>query len=284
MTIPPGKEDHPRSRGVYDARRRGYQSSPGSSPLARGLLLGYVWEDGSAGIIPARAGFTPRAIASSTVAGDHPRSRGVYPRLLLSPVLGGGSSPLARGLHGDLRPGQTGQRIIPARAGFTPPPAWPRRGRPDHPRSRGVYARLREELAAEIGSSPLARGLHQTEPSQNLCVRIIPARAGFTLSPPTTSPTPAGSSPLARGLRRPGRRRSSDAPDHPRSRGVYATRSMGGAISRGSSPLARGLRPAPRARGPARWIIPARAGFTDRTRRGPLICRDHPRSRGVYAA
>ena len=276
--------DHPRSRGVYNISDDDPAGEGGSSPLARGLRRAAARVPVVPGIIPARAGFTARPSAGVARNRDHPRSRGVYSSGTCGRTAARGSSPLARGLRRGRSPRPRWPGIIPARAGFTPPPAWPRRGRPDHPRSRGVYARLREELAAEIGSSPLARGLHQTEPSQNLCVRIIPARAGFTLSPPTTSPTPAGSSPLARGLRRPGRRRSSDAPDHPRSRGVYATRSMGGAISRGSSPLARGLRPAPRARGPARWIIPARAGFTDRTRRGPLICRDHPRSRGVYAA
>ena len=50
----------------------------------------------------------------------------------------------------------------------------------------------------------------------------------------------------------------------------------------GSSPLARGL---PGGGGPARpgaRIIPARAGFTQRITPPISICRDHPRSRGVY--
>ena len=50
--------------------------------------------------------------------------------------------------------------------------------------------------------------------------------------------------------------------DHPRSRGVYP------------------CRPGPTRA--ARWIIPARAGFTFWRRRGSTPTADHPRSRGVY--
>ena len=51
---------------------------------------------------------------------------------------------------------------------------------------------------------------------------------------------------------------------------------------RGSSPLARGL-PAADGRPPGfARIIPARAGFTGRTKSRRCAGRDHPRSRGVY--
>ena len=100
-------------------------------------------------------------------------------------------------------------------------------------------------------------------PAILLPARIIPARAGFT----------GGRAPRAQGGR-----------DHPRSRGVYkAVADITDTID-GSSPLARGL---PRDLSPPAQlgrIIPARAGFT---RRGVLPVRprrDHPRSRGVYAA
>mgnify|MGYP000020939834 CR=1 FL=1 len=58
MTIPPGKEDHPRSRGVYRAGPKTASGSPGSSPLARGLRHAITLDTPAAGIIPARAGFT----------------------------------------------------------------------------------------------------------------------------------------------------------------------------------------------------------------------------------
>ena len=54
----PPIKDHPRSRGVYiDALDRN-QTPPGSSPLARGLLLLLPHIGVALGIIPARAGFT----------------------------------------------------------------------------------------------------------------------------------------------------------------------------------------------------------------------------------
>ena len=111
------------------------------------------------------------------------------------------------------------------------------------------------------GSSPLARGLRGARGTGGGRRRIIPARAGFTSTRPAL---PCGS------------------PDHPRSRGVYAGRGGRAAGDGGSSPLARGLQWALAVTGPARGIIPARAGFTgtgsDRGDGG----QDHPRSRGVY--
>ena len=93
------RADHPRSRGVYALLLLGADESMGSSPLARGLLRGRGEEFARVGIIPARAGFTPRRPARWCHRGDHPRSRGVYAR-------------------GDRLAGATGG-IIPARAGFT---------------------------------------------------------------------------------------------------------------------------------------------------------------------
>ena len=52
----------------------------------------------------------------------------------------------------------------------------------------------------------------------------------------------------------------------------------------GSSPLARGLPPRQRRRRVGDGIIPARAGFTVFGPDSRALTRDHPRSRGVYAA
>ena len=70
--------------------------------------------------------------------------------------------------------------IIPARAGFT---AW-----------------AAVTVAMMVGSSPLARGLHDLRVHGGFPFRIIPARAGFTASR-------SGAAEATR--------------DHPRSRGVY---------------------------------------------------------------
>ena len=133
------RPDHPRSRGVYPSRLPAGAPGLGSSPLARGLQLMTALDADAIGIIPARAGFTGRASSARSSAGDHPRSRGVYPDAL--------------------NPRDKGVRIIPARAGFTGVGCRRRRSCWDHPRSRGVYQRLTDDALAEKGSSPLARGL-----------------------------------------------------------------------------------------------------------------------------
>ena len=213
----------------------------GSSPLARGLHHGRRPNSHRLGIIPARAGFTPRRRRTRHSHRDHPRSRGVYDRRCRTSPTPPGSSPLARGLPAAIGRGGNNGGIIPARAGFTD--------------------RLVVERAAVGGSSPLARGLRPPRRRCGRGRRIIPARAGFTLGQmlmcETNADHPrsrgvygivsglsavgAGSSPLARGLRgrlrrqarhrriiparagfTPGSARTGSTPgDHPRSRGVY---------------------------------------------------------------
>ena len=233
-----------------------------------------------------------------------------------------GSSPLARGLPPTPPLKSLVGGIIPARAGFTSWPGCTRWRAPDHPRSRGVYAMSTSICARPSGSSPLARGLRCRWLSPPRRSGIIPARAGFTCSPPPSRrggrdhprsrgvynagvdhiPAPAGSSPLARGLRnaRPfhavGRRiiparagftRRCDlarrrTEDHPRSRGVYIQVAVQIVVAWGSSPLARGLPDYGVIRDEDLRIIPARAGFTESVGASRPICGDHPRSRGVY--
>ena len=173
-------------------------------------------------------------------------------------------------------------RIIPARAGFTPPTV--------------------HSTCPSYGSSPLARGLPGVPADQRGRPRIIPARAGFTWRPCRSAWTTAdhprsrgvyvtvpvvlsmlvGSSPLARGLlirRGPAPAVGRIIParagftmllpagrvrmrDHPRSRGVYTVEARSRAAAAGSSPLARGLREVLDLGCGGEGIIPARAGFT----------------------
>ena len=74
-----------------------------------------------------------------TAEWDHPRSRGVYPDPFWHYDGGVGSSPLARGLLGDVLMFILMSRIIPARAGFTNKCGVVHSTLWDHPRSRGVY-------------------------------------------------------------------------------------------------------------------------------------------------
>ena len=118
-----------------------------------------------------------------------------------------------------------------------------------------------EEKATLTGSSPLARGTRRIRPPMHPHLRIIPARAGFTMSWKVSA--------LVIG-------------DHPRSRGVYPWMRTASSRRSGSSPLARGLRVWLAQMGTHSWIIPARAGFTLTGSAGSPRSRDHPRSRGVY--
>ena len=138
-----------------------------------------------------------------------------------------------------------------------------RRGRGDHPRSRGVYSTRFLGDLPPVGSSPLARGLPRRAPESAHHVRIIPARAGFTVC---------------------GSADGGYARDHPRSRGVYPGPARAIGHAGGSSPLARGLRLNEAGVLGLRGIIPARAGFTRFARRRRIMTEDHPRSRGVYHA
>ena len=282
-----------------------FNSHPlGSSPLARGLRRVLGLPPDRSGIIPARAGFTIPASLCSASRADHPRSRGVYALVSASLRRRRGSSPLARGLPISVDLDLGSLRIIPARAGFTglrfkagnggkdhprsrgvylwdaacdaehrgssplarglPPSPHPGSGRcRDHPRSRGVYAKASSTPSSVQGSSPLARGLPASDLRLRKSLRIIPARAGFTRSRSTELYS---------------------APDHPRSRGVYPRTRGRRSLPAGSSPLARGLHEDGYRAITAPRIIPARAGFTRRRRRGGAGRRDHPRSRGVYKA
>jgi len=212
-------------------------------------------------IIPARAGFTPEPGRGTAHEPDHPRSRGVYGDYATSSHYTGGSSPLARGLLRRAPSFAVTRRIIPARAGFTFPLTTTSTCPTDHPRSRGVYDEHGDGLVGDTGSSPLARGLLGAAVPPLPGVRIIPARAGFTL---------ASSG-----------RYLSD-PDHPRSRGVYQYGTVATRTGWGSSPLARGLRGPWGRSGGLLGIIPARAGFTTSTGGPAWGAPDHPRSRGVY--
>ena len=117
----PGRSDHPRSRGVYDASASHSSLRAGSSPLARGLPRRRHDQWPRRRIIPARAGFTRPRRSGPRRRRDHPRSRGVYVRLPGHVGSSQGSSPLARGLPGRIGDPPPGGRIIPARAGFTGP-------------------------------------------------------------------------------------------------------------------------------------------------------------------
>ena len=241
-------------------------------------------------------------ISSSSGSGDHPRSRGVYNRMVESYYEDEGSSPLARGLRPKSFEEPSNCRIIPARAGFTARSSPARGPSWDHPRSRGVYLPLTHPHPRSTGSSPLARGLPDMNDSARTAILDHPRSRGVYKEYCCSGSSRSGSSPLARGLPRrasplgwrariiPARagftgtspRQSEPPKDHPRSRGVYRRGGRLVSARTGSSPLARGLQSKVANVSYVTWIIPARAGFTRSPHGTHKETKDHPRSRGVY--
>ena len=111
------------------------------------------------------------------------------------------------------------------------------------------------------GSSPLARGTRRLLACCIARHRLIPARAGNTRTPATTSPGITA---------------------HPRSRGEHATELARLNGKRGSSPLARGTLSRRLRALLTLWLIPARAGNTFMRRHTLVPPAAHPRSRGEH--
>ena len=233
-----------------------------------------------------------------------------------------GSSPRARGTRRGALAAERGRRIIPARAGNTPPTHPRRSSGTDHPRARGEHLMDPQHARESRGSSPRARGTRQLSGIASASAWIIPARAGNTVPaladtlPVTDHPrargehnicrpftsNPIGSSPRARGTRSDGppthrERRIIPAragntfsrlacaaihSDHPRARGEHAHPVGVCKGSPGSSPRARGTLGGEVDRDPARRIIPARAGNTNPRSGAPVCPADHPRARGEH--
>ena len=149
---------HPRSRGEHALMCLGFFVHNGSSPLARGTLpdRGLLGDDDR--FIPARAGNTWRAGASTSWSPVHPRSRGEHATASRKPSGPIGSSPLARGTHRRRARGGVRVRFIPARAGNTSRTPSPSSTATVHPRSRGEHPGSPGPSMPWCGSSPLARG------------------------------------------------------------------------------------------------------------------------------
>ena len=166
-------------------------------------------------------------------------------------------------------------RIIPARAGQTPPNSPFRRFHPDHPRACGANGMVAVANRQIRGSSPRVRGKSASD---------HPRACGANLRTGCGAAAVRGSSPRVRGKRgrrlrrRPDRRiipaRAGQTaagargragwPDHPRACGANKTISKNEGITDGSSPRVRGKHRRRTFACPLLRIIPARAGQTVR--------------------
>ena len=212
-------------------------------------------------LIPARAGNTPSGSSAASAGSAHPRSRGEHERLTVRAGDAPGSSPLARGTPRESKPSTIRSRLIPARAGNTAASSAAGSASSAHPRSRGEHADCTGVSRLVFGSSPLARGTQPTITCIIAGFRLIPARAGNTLSG-ATSPRSAAA--------------------HPRSRGEHKLNDSCVHCWHGSSPLARGTPEGESDSSPVVRLIPARAGNTGLVHARVTRATAHPRSRGEH--
>ena len=212
--------DHPRLRGEKWSSCFFWVMSLGSPPLARGKVVPGVQVDGVPvdhprlrgeklplwlppqflpRITPACAGKSPMHSGRRRNTSDHPRLRGEKSSALEKSQTALGSPPLARGKA-------TSASTSPA------PPS-------DHPRLRGEKNERMAILSREEGSPPLARGKVFDEYMEKYKLRITPACAGKSSTPPG----------IFRGMR-----------DHPRLRGEKTLTLTMMDWELGPPPLARG--------------------------------------------
>ena len=212
-------------------------------------------------LIPARAGNTWIRRLVRRLLRAHPRSRGEHSQRCYIPPVHWGSSPLARGTHGDAVLYEVSVGLIPARAGNTLTCCWYFFSARAHPRSRGEHARSSSTRVTTQGSSPLARGTPGETPWVKDLTGLIPARAGNTF--PGASPIPGSRA-------------------HPRSRGEHSSGFLLTNHERRSSPLARGTLSGDDQPSMSIGLIPARAGNTDCCFGALGDWGAHPRSRGEH--
>ena len=112
---------HPRACGENGNRSRGRSPGKGSSPRVRGKRAVRHSEHHGSGLIPARAGKTMFAALTVRRLWAHPRACGENEVAVLVHGRVPGSSPRVRGKRDRLRCDPHRRRLIPARAGKTPP-------------------------------------------------------------------------------------------------------------------------------------------------------------------
>ena len=133
-------------------------------------------------LIPARAGKTNMAGITGQGTTAHPRAGGEnddaipeHPELL-------GSSPRGRGKQSHMADQNSALGLIPARAGKTPLSTILDGDRAAHPRAGGENGPTSYAGNITVGSSPRGRGKHFTPRTARNEFRLIPARAGKTIT------------------------------------------------------------------------------------------------------
>ena len=153
---------HPRAGGENPTKATQPTTCNGSSPRGRGKQTPPQKSTHKARLIPARAGKTPGRSSLACSPSAHPRA--------------GGENPRGRGF------GRRLSRLIPARAGKTPSPPSPSTATQAHPRAGGENPKTRSTPLLGPGSSPRGRGKPLGGRYLTCLPRLIPARAGKTVT------------------------------------------------------------------------------------------------------
>ena len=231
----------------------------GSSPRGRGKPHARPVAARGDGLIPARAGKTSSEVASPGTQPAHPRAGGENHRRWSAQGPSPGSSPRGRGKRPRRTWGREPCRLIPARAGKTPPTRPPTSPPGAHPRAGGENAGSRVATVIAPGSSPRGRGKPGCPGGRRQARGLIPARAGKT---------------------RLSRRAAASSRAHPRAGGENAHRVMRPSARVGSSPRGRGKLNPDRAQAGEARLIPARAGKTVCSIIKASVAAAHPRAGG----
>ena len=173
---------HPRAGGENDERAYDTRVATGSSPRGRGKPAQRVCEGHDIRLIPARAGKTLCGECEKPSSRAHPRAGGENVGQHFKRGFICGSSPRGRGKPAPSRPSRRRPRLIPARAGKTLAPRSSPVQRPAHPRAGGENRVYDMARAVAEGSSPRGRGKLFERETYAPFIRLIPARAGKTLS------------------------------------------------------------------------------------------------------
>ena len=155
-----GSAAHPRACGENSRTAPEAAETFGSSPRVRGKPTVPVVRTERTGLIPARAGKTDVERQVLRAHRAHPRACGENITLTILMPVAPGSSPRVRGKRARLHVRGLGQRLIPARAGKTPPGATAARTASAHPRACGENVTEAAADANASGSSPRVRGKH----------------------------------------------------------------------------------------------------------------------------
>ena len=171
---------HPRACGENWALFPAPVASSGSSPRVRGKPAVGGDSTNAYRLIPARAGKTRHPHVWVMAGAAHPRACGENHRVPEVDQRRLGSSPRVRGKRPPGGPCVPRARLIPARAGKTPPRTGPGCGSRAHPRACGENTSPGCRRARGAGSSPRVRGKPQPRARGVGAGRLIPARAGKT--------------------------------------------------------------------------------------------------------